>query len=283
MKPDTFYFPHDYHSHLDPKCSALINEHGMGGYGLYWAIVEILHEQGGRIAKFPKLFDGLAYQLKVDKEILVKQIEAMLHDYELLLQDDKYIWSERVLRNIAEREAKKMLRADAGKLGGINSGISRRKRSKTKQCFEANEANEAKEIKEKKRKVKETKDKGLFILPDFIPREVWSSYMAVRDSKRAAKTSYALTLVINKLVGIEKEYGNKPVDVLNQSITGGWSDVYPLKQGGNGDGRAKFTSTNEKRSILQQDTDREAERINQRWEQAKAASGTLNLSKGNTP
>jgi hypothetical protein len=154
MKADTFYFPHDYHSHLDPKCSALIGGHGMAGYGLYWSLIEILHEQGGRIAKFPKLYDGLAFQLKMDKEILSKQIEAMLHDYELLLQDDKFIWSERVLRNIAEREAKKMLRADAGKIGGINSGISRRKRSKTKQCFEANEANEPKERKEKERKEK---------------------------------------------------------------------------------------------------------------------------------
>ena len=66
----------------------------------------------------------------------------MLHDYELLTQDDNFIWSNRVLRNIQEREAKFEAKSEAGRLGGIKSGISRRIRSKTKQCFEANEANE---------------------------------------------------------------------------------------------------------------------------------------------
>ena len=41
------YFSHDYHSrdHLRD----VRKDFGLEGYGLYWCIVEILHEQGGSI------------------------------------------------------------------------------------------------------------------------------------------------------------------------------------------------------------------------------------------
>lgn len=154
---ETFYFPHDYDCRKDPKISALINDFGMTGYGLFWAIVELIHEQGGKIAKFPKLFEGMAFQFGIEKETLTKQIEAMLHDYNLLQEDENFIWSKRVLKNIDEREAKRNLKIEAGRIGGLKSGITRSiqrsKRSKSKQCFEANEANEAKERKGKENKV----------------------------------------------------------------------------------------------------------------------------------
>ena len=87
----------------------------------------------------------------MDKEDLTKQIEAMLNDFELLLQDENYIWSERVIKNLNEREAKRMLRVEAGKKGGIKSGISRCTRSKNEAMLQKNEANEAKERKGKER------------------------------------------------------------------------------------------------------------------------------------
>lgn len=146
---DTYYFPHDYNAHKDPKCSALINDFGLTGYGVYWAIIEILHEQGGRITKFPKLYDGIAFQLNIPKEEFTKQIEAMLHDYSLLQQDENFIWSDRVLRNLEEREIKKMAKQQAGRLGGLHSGQIRAERSKMKHCLKQNEANEPKERKGK--------------------------------------------------------------------------------------------------------------------------------------
>jgi hypothetical protein len=120
---------------------------------------------------------------------------------------------------------------------------------------------------------------GVFILPEKIKKEVWEAYLEMRRSIKKPATKHAQNLIIKKLMAMKDD----PNLVLEQSIVGSWQSVYELKIGGNGDGRAKFNGTNEKRSVLQQDTDREAERINQRWEQAKAASGTLNLSKGNTP
>jgi phage replication O-like protein O len=70
-----------------------------------------------------------------------------------------------------------------------------------------------------------------FFLPDFIPQETWSAYLAVREKKRAAKTPYAFNLIIKELEKIKSLHGHDPVEVLNQSIKSGWTDVYPLKQG----------------------------------------------------
>lgn len=142
---DSFYFPHDYNAHQDPKCSALIKDFGFAGYGLYWVMVELLHEQGGKIKKFPKLIDGLAHQLRVEKEYMVKLLEALLQDYNLFQQDDTCIWSERVIKNIHQRREKYIKKSEAGRIGGLRSGITR----KLKQNEAVLEANEPKEIKGK--------------------------------------------------------------------------------------------------------------------------------------
>ena len=75
-----------------------------------------------------------------------------------------------------------------------------------------------------------TKDTKKFILPDWIPKETWNAYLEIRNKKRAAKTDYALSLIIKELVNIKKWYGHDPIEVLNKSIKSGWTDVYPLKE-----------------------------------------------------
>ena len=44
MAKETFYFSHDYSCINDPKIQALIGKHGAKGYGIFWRIVEMLHE-----------------------------------------------------------------------------------------------------------------------------------------------------------------------------------------------------------------------------------------------
>ncbi|MDD2657774.1 MAG: hypothetical protein PHD04_03915 [Candidatus Pacebacteria bacterium] len=86
-------------------------------------------------------------------------------------------------------------------------------------------------------KEKKEKKKNEFFLPDWIPIETWQAYLAVRVKKKAPQTPYAFDLVIKELEKIKKTYGHDPIEVLNKSIKGGWTDVYPLKDfGGNGNG-----------------------------------------------
>jgi len=89
-------------------------------------------------------------------------------------------------------------------------------------------------IKNKDKRIKNkennTPPEGVFVLPSWIPEETWKAYLEVRNKKKAAKTPYALNLIIKKLEKIRHENKDYPVAVLNQSITSGWSDVYPLKK-----------------------------------------------------
>jgi hypothetical protein len=174
MKKDTFYFTHDFFARKDPKCIALLKDFGMVGYGVYWSLIEIMYEQGGKIKKFPSLFSALAHELNIKESVLTKQIEAMLHSFELLVQDENYIWSDAVLRRLEIREQKKLPRVLAGKAGGIKSGESRRKKIEMNQneaLLRSNEANEPKE-----RKGKEKKEKEIIIERGRPDKEIITNY-----------------------------------------------------------------------------------------------------------
>jgi hypothetical protein len=155
MAKDTYYFSHDYYARKDPKCVALIQDFGAAGYGIYWSLIEIMYEQGGKIKKFPALFSALAKEFGISTEELTKQIEAMLHDYELLQEDETHIWSDSVLDRLELRDEKRSVKANSGRLGGLKSGESRRNKKEAKQNeapLQSNEANEQKERKGKERK-----------------------------------------------------------------------------------------------------------------------------------
>ena len=148
MEKISYYFSHDSNAHADPKCSALIKDFGMNGYGIYWLIVEVLHEQGGSLEKFPKLLSGLSYQFMVDEATLSKVIKALILDYNLLKEDDNFIWSDRVKRNLQGMRDKYEAKARAGHIGGIKSGQSRRVK-RVEVPLQADELKESKENKSK--------------------------------------------------------------------------------------------------------------------------------------
>ena len=162
----------------------------MIGYGVWWTLVEIMHEQGGKITRFPKLFEFIASETKQNEANIRVLINAMIDDYALLKCDDTHIWSDRVLDNFTRRGYISTQRAEAGRLGGIKSG---EERSKCLKQMKQNEANEAKERKVKERKVntiscasddarqtdlfkKETQERF---------QEVWSQYPKKVDAKKA--------------------------------------------------------------------------------------------------
>ncbi len=152
---DTYYFPHDFHARHDTKINAMMVDFGVEGYGMYWVLIELLYEQrGNKLEKFPKLFYGLAAELSVDPDRAEKFVLALLNEYRLLDEDETYIWSEAVLRRIEIRENKRLMKVTAGRVGGIHSGITRKKKQNEAPLQEI-EANEAKE-----RKVKESKGKN---------------------------------------------------------------------------------------------------------------------------
>lgn len=104
VKKDVYYFPHDYNPTSDPKMLAFIGEFGAIGYGVYWRIVEMLHESKEHVLPLKKyIYSAIAKQMLIDVEQVLNIVEGCINDYELFETDDEYFWCNRVLRNVEKR------------------------------------------------------------------------------------------------------------------------------------------------------------------------------------
>jgi len=82
--------------------------------------------------------------------------------------------------------------------------------------------------KEPSRNHKTKKQAAPFVLPDWIPDETWAAFLECRKKKKAANTDFALSLVLKTMLRIQAA-GHDPIEALENSIKGGWSDVYEPK------------------------------------------------------
>jgi hypothetical protein len=167
MSKDTYYFPHDFNAGSDEKILYLRSKFGMQAYGLYWVLIEIMHESSDSKLTC-NLIDGIAYQINVDITFL-KEFYNECISIELFVTDGVKYWSERVLRNKELLYEKRNLKSIAGKKGMEN-------RWKNKEVItndnivitEDNKGNESKvkEIKEKEIKVNKRKVVGTTLFVD---------------------------------------------------------------------------------------------------------------------
>ena len=150
MNKETFYFSHDYNARNNIKIQALLVEHGAVEYGVYWVIVEILHEESKRKLELSNLtYVAIARQASTSVEQVKAIVECCL-EYELFSEDDGCFFSKRVLGNINKRMDISEKRAKAGRI----SANKRKKATSAEQNSTSVEQTPTKERKEKKRKGK---------------------------------------------------------------------------------------------------------------------------------
>ncbi len=149
---DAYYFSHDYSTTNDPKIQALLGKYGAKGYGVYWRVVEILHEeQEHKLYLKPYIFEAIASTFKDEVNVVKEIIEYQIKICELFKKRGKYIYSERVLENIKKRDKIKEVRS----LAGQRSAQIRKEKSANVKQIEINaEENSRKEKKEKEKKEK---------------------------------------------------------------------------------------------------------------------------------
>ena len=152
---DTYYFSHDYNPTSDPKIQALIGEHGAVGYGLYWRIVEMLHEEETHKLPCKKyIYLALAKQMSTSVEQVEIIVKCCIELCELFVSDNELFWSERVLRNIEKRTEISNKRSEAGKKSAELRKIS----TSVEQVSTSVQQNPTKERKVKENKVNENKE-----------------------------------------------------------------------------------------------------------------------------
>lgn len=91
------FIRHDVDASRDTKIQELKLDHGMLGYGVYWALIEYLFEKGGK-AKYD--FRLLAHVLNVDARTLRKILPDCIEKYHLFDEEDSYFWSNRLNREL---------------------------------------------------------------------------------------------------------------------------------------------------------------------------------------
>ncbi|MBD1434850.1 DUF4373 domain-containing protein [Sphingobacterium sp. DN00404] len=98
MAEGALYFAHDTNSRYDPKIQKVIMKHGLLGYGIYWCLIEVLHEQNGYISKDD--IESIAFSIRAELET----VKSIINDFGLFkADDDGNIYSDRVLKNIQKR------------------------------------------------------------------------------------------------------------------------------------------------------------------------------------
>lgn len=156
MSKETFYFRHDYHARNDHKTAALISDHGATGYGIYWCIIEMLHEESEHKLPLEEYFyRSTAKQTSTSVEQVLNIVKDCLEVYKLFIAIDGFFHSPRVQRNILDREEIREKRSLAGKISA-----EKRKNSTSVQRRSTN-----------KRKGKESKGKELSITPELSLEE----------------------------------------------------------------------------------------------------------------
>lgn len=119
MAKDTYYFPHDYTPTDDPKIMGLLAEYGSVGYGLYWRIVELLHnDPNHQLEKHAYLIAAIAKQMNSSPDFLLQFIEDCVSKFVLFTQENNTISCQRVNRNIADRQRKTNIAKANGSKGG---------------------------------------------------------------------------------------------------------------------------------------------------------------------
>jgi hypothetical protein len=239
------YFSHDYYARQDPKIINLIVKCGMEGYGAYWALIEFLHQQGGKVKRneINSFFLSISVSEKVAK--------AILNESGLIKANKTYYFSERVASNLKKRQDISDKRraaiqerwekdSDTNVLQSEYKCITKDKICNTKVI--QNDTNIKRNINNniKKRVSKDTpKESGGERLVDAFEKyagdneniiQAFKDFEEMRKKIRKPLTDKAKELIVKELKNLTKDDETLTLAILNQSIRNCWQDVFPLRQ-----------------------------------------------------
>lgn len=146
-KKDAYYFSHDSNAQDDPKCMLLIDQLGMEGYGIFWALIERLRNEKDH--KLPLvLLNAFAKRWYTSKE----KVESVVKNYGLFLVENEFFFSERLLNSMNEKSEKARISASYrwGNANALQLNNGRNPNGMQKDAIKGKE----KKVKERKRGVR---------------------------------------------------------------------------------------------------------------------------------
>lgn len=107
-----YYFSHDSNAKTDEKILNLRADMGWDGYGIYWALIETLHDSTGYKFAFKSL-QGLSINLGVKRE----KLEKIINSFGLFEKDENFFWSNSLMKRMNKKKEVQESYSNRGKKG----------------------------------------------------------------------------------------------------------------------------------------------------------------------
>jgi hypothetical protein len=101
MAKEAYYFSHDSNAQDDPKCMLLIDQLGMEGYGIFWALIERLRAESSYSLPI-NICNAFAKRWGTSKE----KIEAVIKNYDLFKIENDFFFSDRLKTSMVMKSEK---------------------------------------------------------------------------------------------------------------------------------------------------------------------------------
>lgn len=207
------WFKHQSNARNDERLSRLEDKCGLEGYGFYFKMLEIVaeviditdrHEVTYSLSRW-----GRQANISTKKYLYLVQCCA---DVGLML---------------IQRDADDMTVKIPNLLKYRDNHTKNLQVTNKQDKEEDKEEDIDKELEKTKAKIPSQKAKA-FMLPDWLPKDIWQSYKSHRVALRAALTIKAEQLAIEQLKGF-KSLGYDPVEIINNTILNGWKGLFEPK------------------------------------------------------
>lgn len=167
------YFPHDASAGCNCKLIFLVEEQGMEGYGIYWALLEFLRKQDDYECEL-RLIKSLAYRLRCSED----KVKDVIYFYNLFVIEDGIFYSAGLKKRMMKLDENRKKRSEAGRKGNEAKALKKKmleegRKACTDACTDAcAEVHAVKESKVKKSRVsREEKEIKVFSSSSVVEEE----------------------------------------------------------------------------------------------------------------
>lgn len=127
----TGYFSHDRDARTDPKIIRIRRKYGMEGYGIYFAMLEMMYsDSGNQLPYTEEMFETISFDLRTSVDI--KAFVDNCIEYGLFESDGKTYWSESMRRRLNEADVRAAAKSEAARKGAQARWEKRRRQQEAK-------------------------------------------------------------------------------------------------------------------------------------------------------
>lgn len=128
------YIKHDLYASNDKEIRKLLKEYQEAGYGVWWAIVEVLTQDDYHALERDDLIENVQRALFAKKSTLISKVVDSCLNLQLLQEENGYIYNERVVRQCEEADEKSRKNAENARLRWAQKNAEKEAKAVQTQC-----------------------------------------------------------------------------------------------------------------------------------------------------